>query len=148
MKSLVLSLAILTFVPFQVVGAQETPLAGPGSRIRVTAPECQLRKQTAILISLESEIFSATVDDEDVECPVGALTRLEVSQGERKWWKASLLGLGVGAGVGLVAGVVAAGSSDDEMAVFGGLIIAGFSTGVGFVIGTVIGVIRKGDDWK
>lgn len=131
----------------QPVGAQDTPVAKPGSRIRVTAPECQLQEKTAILISLESGRFSATVDNEDVECPVGTLTRLEVSQGERKWWKASLLGLGAGAVVGVVAGSTVYDSKEGS-AVAEAAAIAALSAGVGFLAGTIIGVIRGTDDWE
>jgi len=113
----------------------------------VTALECQLQEQTAILISLESQVLSATVDNEDVECPIGALTRLEVSQGERKWWKASLLGLGVGTVVGVVLGSTVYESNEGSAAAEAAA-IAALSAGVGFLAGTIIGVIRGKDNWK
>ncbi len=78
------------------IQAQATPQIQPGYRIRVTASECDLRKTEGTLVSLEKGLFTATVGRSKIECPVEALTRLEVSVGERKPWKATLIGLGIG----------------------------------------------------
>jgi hypothetical protein len=70
--------------------------------VRVSAPECDLSEQIANLISIEDGLFEATVRDDDIACPVRALTRLEVSVGERSPWKLTWIGFGIGLGIGVV----------------------------------------------
>ena len=134
----------------RAIKAQEVPLIRPGDRVRVTAPECQLREQMATLLSLEKDFFSATVGDTDIQCPVEALTQLERSVGERKWWKASLLGLGVGVGVGAIGVLVI--TSDpppyDDMYGMVAFIWAIASTTAALLVGTGIGIVRGRDHWK
>lgn len=125
-------------------------MARPGDRVRVTAPECELRKQTGVLRSLENYLFSATLGDKDVQCPFEALTRLEVSVGERKWWKTSVIGLGIGLGVGAV-GVIAITSDPKPGTDMYGLAAALWavaSTSAGLLVGTGIGIIRGRDHWE
>jgi len=130
--------------------AQGIPGISPGDRVRVTAPECDLKKKKGTFISFDDDLFSATLDDQDIGCPVGALTRLDVSVGERKWWKASMIGLGVGAGVGAITAVVfvSQASEYDDMTAVAAIVFGMLSVGAGLVTGTIIGVIRGTDNWK
>jgi hypothetical protein len=54
MRLLCLSIAVPHFIPFDSLSAQELPPIGPGSRVRVTAPDCLLAKQAATLQSVLS----------------------------------------------------------------------------------------------
>ena len=69
------------------IAAQE-PLAS-GSRVRVTAPECELRGQAATLQALRAD----TLVLKNTECPLASVTRLDVSGGQKSH---ALLGAGIG----------------------------------------------------
>jgi hypothetical protein len=146
-----LAMAVL---PLQTsaIKAQEVPLIRPGDRVRVTAPECELEKAEGTLLSIGNDRFSATVGKKDIQCPVQALTQLEVSLGERKWWKATLVGLGIGIGVGAIGVAVI---WEDELRKdswtpnYAPAIMwtMGWIT-VGAVTGSEIGRRRGRDQWK
>ena len=104
--------------------------------MRVTAPDCHLRSQKGTLISIENDLFSATLGDENIECPVEALTRLDVLVGERKWWKAGLVGAGIVAVTGTVVAIsVGTPEGDNSLAV---LISTSVLTPVGFLVGSLV----------
>jgi hypothetical protein len=138
-----IALAALSFQSAETK-AQETPQVKPGDRVRVTAPECQLKRQKGTLISLDQNLFSATVGNEDIECPVEALTEVQVSVGKRKWWKASLGGMGVGVGMMFVMGAY---SEPGEFGDKNSLIAVSLAP-IGLVTGTVVGLIRGKDSWE
>jgi hypothetical protein len=77
-----------------------------GGRIRVTAPECELRKAEGTLTSPEDGLLSAASENRDIECPTEAVTRLDVFSGKRGWGWTTLKGIGIGFGVGLIMGVI------------------------------------------
>ncbi|NNM06556.1 MAG: hypothetical protein HKO65_15795 [Gemmatimonadetes bacterium] len=121
----------------------------PGDRVRVTAPDCQLEKQPATFVSLQGDLLSATIEETEIQCPVEALTRLEVSLGDREWHKASLRGMKYGALLGLVVGGVIVASADldnDSPAVDAFLAVAGLSA-TGFLVGTGVGAMREREEW-
>ena len=124
--------------------AQVTSVVAPGDRIRVTAPECLWVKQEATFVSFGENRFSAVVDDKDVSCPASALAALEVAQGERRWWKASLAGMGIG---GVAVTLVGAGMEPDyaSAAPLAGVILG---MPAGFLVGTVVGWARGSVDWQ
>ena len=131
--------------------AQETFGVKPGDRVRVTAPECQLRKQTATLLSLENDLFFATVGEKEMECPVEALTQLEVWKGEEHWWKWIFVGTGVGAGVGAVFALAMGSQCDfdllDTCGVAPTLFVMAFST-AGLVSGLAVGLTSREKSWR
>jgi len=152
MKKALSILLLLSSISAPSAKAQEVI---PGDRIRVTASECDLRKTIGTLISVEEGVFSATVGDSKIECPVGALTRLEVSVGERKPWKATLVGLGIGIVVGTigVATILPEGegfweSLEFSNALGSATLWAMASITVGTVTGNEIGRKRGTDHWK
>jgi hypothetical protein len=131
--------------------AQETVGVKPGDRVMVTAPECQLRKQTATLLSLEKDLFSATVGDTDIQCPVEAVTQLEVWKGEEHWWKWVFIGTGVGAGVGAVFGLAWGSQCEFDFLDTcgpGPTLFAMASTLTGLLSGLAIGLTSREKSWK
>ena len=145
---------LLALIPFFLVlpswaGAQGPVQIFEGDRVRVTAPECQLQKQTATFLSVENGILSATVGENEIQCPAGSLTRLEVSLGDREWYKDSVRGMRYGALLGLVAGVtiLARADLDDELSSVDALLAAAGLSATGFLVGTGIGALRDPEDW-
>jgi hypothetical protein len=101
-------------------------------------------------MSFDQEFLKANLDGKSVECPTTGLQRLDVLVGERKWWKASLIGLGIGLGVGGI-GVVAITSDsapEDDMAGLAAALWAVTATSAGLVTGTIVGLIRGSKDWR
>jgi len=145
----VLGLITLSLVLPNWAGAQERIQIFGGDRVRLTAPDCQLRKQAATFVSLENDLLSATVGGREIRCPFEALTRLEVSLGEREWYKDSVRGMKYGFLLGLVVGVVTLSNAEldeDFTAVDAILAVAGLSA-TGFLVGTGIGAMRDPEDW-
>lgn len=143
-------LAMLLIIFPAIAKGQGGPIPGPGDRIRVTAPDCQLRQQKGVLTSVDRDLFIGTIRGEEIQCPSEALTRLDVSVGERRWWKGSLIGLGVGLGVGGI-GVIAITSDPapgDDMYGLAAALWAIATTSTGLVLGTVVGLIRGSDTWR
>jgi hypothetical protein len=117
--------------------------------VRLTAPDCQLQKQPATLVSFEDDILSASVGDTEIQCPFGALTKLEVSLGERVWQKDAVKGMKYGALLGLAAGVAIIASADRENESAAGdaaLAVAGLGA-TGFLVGAGISAIRGREEW-
>jgi len=142
------ALLLLSSILAPPAQAQDILGISPGDRVRVTAPECDLKNEKGTFISFDADLFSATLDERDIECPVEALTRLEVSVGERKWWKWGLGGFGVGAGAGAATGMVVCAGEDDELCWALSLVLTGITASVGFVSGSVVGLIRGKDKWE
>lgn len=143
-------LVVVLLTPVPSAG-QEFVQVFVGDRVRVTAPECQLEEQTGTLdsFSIEDDLLTVSSEDREIQCPVTALTRFEVSLGEREWWTDSLKGLRYGALAGLAAGVaIFAGDKPEEDAPTAEafLAVAGLS-GAGFLMGTLIGAVRDPEDW-
>ncbi len=123
--------------------AQGTAQIKPGDRVRVTAPECQLQKQKAALVSVENGILTAISGDETFECPVEALTRLDVLVGERGGRKLAWIGALVGAVGGAIMSPACeenAGSCLLALPVAGGA--------VGFLVGSAVGLIIGEEIWE
>ena len=130
-------------------GAQGRVQIFEGDRVRVTAPECQFQKQTATFVSVENDLFSATVGENEIQCPFDDLTRLEVSLGDRKWYEDSVRGMKFGAILGVAAGVaiVATADLEDDLPVVEALLGVVGMGAAGFLIGTGVGAVRDPEDW-
>ena len=74
------------------MAAQESLPVEPGVRVRVTAPECELRGQAATFRALRADTLVLGT----TECPLASVTRLEVSRQKSM----AVLGVLVGAGAG------------------------------------------------
>ena len=89
--------------PISSVAIAQTKLPEPGSRVRVTAPDHDLRQATGRVLRLTGD--SITIDRDgarpDVTLAVNSMSRLEVSTGKRHG-----LGFVQGAGAGLVIGAL------------------------------------------
>jgi hypothetical protein len=135
-------ICIFVGTPTEMV-AQE-PLAS-GSRVRVTAPECELRGQAATFRALRAD----TLVLDTTECPLASVTRLDVSRGQKSHTV-------IGAGIGLAAGalgavifceVVEKGSCelfDDDIRLEAAL-ITGAIVGA---LGGFVGYLIKSDRWE
>ena len=144
---------LFTLISPPLTQAQERVRVSPGDRVRVTALGCQLRKQTATLLSLDNDLFSATVGEKEMACPVEALTQLEVWKGEEHWWKWVLVGAGVGAGVGMGA-VLLSDPCETELSIFIGecvparSAVVAITTSVGILAGLAVGLTAREKSWK
>jgi hypothetical protein len=121
----------------------------PGDRVRLTAPDCQLEQQPATFVAFEDDIVSATAGERTIQCPFGALTKLEVSLGDRIWHRDAVRGMKYGALFGLAGGVAimaSAGREDDSAAVDAMLVVAGAGA-VGFLVGAGISAMKEGEEW-
>ena len=130
--------------------AAQGPLAS-GSRVRVTAPECELRGQEATFRALRAD----TLVLETTECPLASVTRLDVSGGQKSH---ALLGAGIGFAAGALVGLVhcsrdAGGFSDvgmcdladDDLTLWVAFVIGAMGGLWGGFVGTLIkGIIYKG----
>ena len=120
-----------------------------GDRVRLTAPDCQLEKQPATFVAFEDNILSATAGERTIQCPFGALTKLEVSLGDRIWHRDAVRGMKYGALFGLAGGVAimaSAGREDDSAAVEAMLVAAGAGA-VGFLVGAGLSSMREEEEW-
>ena len=74
------------------IAAQEPSLFQPGVRVRVTAPACGLRERATGFRALRADALVL----ETTECPLAAVTRLDVSRGRKSHAK-------LGAAIGFAA---------------------------------------------
>lgn len=150
MRYLLALLVSVLLVPTPSMG-QEFVQVFVGDRVRITAPECQMEKQTGTLVSfsLEDNLLSATSGEREIQCPVTSLTQFEVSLGEREWWEDSVKGLRYGALAGLAGAVaiLAADEPEDAAPTSEAVLALAGASGAGFLIGTLIGAVRDGEDW-
>ena len=94
----------IPFVLICIFGGASTEIAAQeslasGSRVRVTAPECELRGQAATFRALRAD----TLVLETTQCPLASVTRLDVSGGQKSH---TLLGAGIGFAAGALGAVV------------------------------------------
>ena len=126
------------------IGAQEPFVFEPGVRLRVTAPDCELRGQATGFQALRAD----TLVLEITACPLASVTRLDVSRGQKSHAVVgSLVGAGAGALVGLamcantdVCGIL----SDNDIK---GEVVA-TSVVVGGLLGLLVGYLIKTDRWE
>ena len=140
---------ICIFVGTPTEMAAQEPLAS-GSRVRVTAPECELRGQAATFRALRADTLVLGT----AECPLASVTRLDVSGGQKSH---ALLGAGIGFAAGALVGLVhcsgdAGGFSDagtcdladDDLTLW----VAFVSGAIGGLAGGIVGKWIKTDRWE
>ena len=136
------------------IQAQEAMPIKPGDRVRVTAPEYSRDLRpigTVISFDADSLVVKVVGYRDPIAVPLAVLTQLEVFRAKRQIGKNALKGLGYGAAVGGLTGLIA-GAEDDfvgplYVAVFG----AGFLGSIGLVLGALgalTGVIQSDYDWE
>ena len=132
------------------MAAQES--LASGSRVRVTAPECELRGQEATFRALRAD----TLILETTECPLASVTHLDVSRGQKSHAR---LGTVIGFLTGALSGAVIGFSLGDDRPLFGeepfpfsaenkaaiGFLLGG---GGGAIIGWQIGKAVHGEQWE
>jgi hypothetical protein len=121
----------------------------PGDRVRLTAPDCQLEKQPATFVAFEDNLISATAGERTIQCPLGALTKLEVSLGDRIWQRDAVRGMKYGALFGLAGGVavMASAGREEDSAVVDAMLVTAGAGALGFLIGAGISAMREGEEW-
>ena len=135
-------ICIFVGAPTEMV-AQE-PLAS-GSRVRVTAPECELRGQAATFRALRAD----TLVLRTTECPLASVTSLDVSRGQTSYAKRGAI---LGFLSGIVGGIAYCTALDrsrckvfDTDYTFLGAFIGG---GMGSALGGFVGYFIKTDRWE
>ena len=133
--------------------AQGTPPLTPGAEVRVQSPSASGRyvvdghsAQTLMLRDRTGDI---------VHVPLGSVTELDVSRGRRTAGSRALRGAGfgllAGAGTGAVIGFASGDDpagfmsfSAEEKALMAGVLLGG----AGAVLGTVVGLLSRGEQWE
>ena len=110
MRGFTFIIAVSFLVPLTSLSAQQPPIE-PGSRVRVTAPDCGVSRQATTVEALRGDTLvlagDPTRNSNPINCPLTSVTRLDVSQGRKSHFAASA-GIGVvigaaGGGIGLAA---------------------------------------------
>lgn len=143
-------------VPAEAVAQQ--PQVGPGTRVRVTAPELDGSRLVGTVKELGDGRLMLEVEDQaaSVELPLASISKLEVSLGmssrQSRMWK--------GAGIGFLCGglvtvmvFLATYDTDDNIFQGAGKLYAGAGAGAVValpcaVLGGVIGAATAGERWK
>ena len=143
--------AVSLLVPFASISAQVPTQFEPGQRVRVTAPDCGVRRQTTTVEVLRGDSFALPRDTNRSSnpinhCPLASVTRLEVSRG-RKSHSLEGLGLGwlVGAGVGAAVSDCDPSSSTQDICE---AVPIAVGASVGLFIGTIFGALIKTERWE
>lgn len=122
----------------------------PGQRIRVTAPEIPLARETGLLVSLDAATLAFDGATQRWSVPRHLVTRLEASQGRKGHL---LTGLLVGAGVGIVAGFIAIEGGSSSMCSGSGdyarncWFVMGGATALGALLGGGTGALIRTERW-
>lgn len=121
-----------------------------GSRVKVTAPECELGGQEATFRPLRAD----TLFLETTQCPLASVTRLEVSGGQKSH---ALLGAGIGFAAGALGTVIYCSGNRNEFSDEGKcevlgrdftLLATGLVGAAGGIVGVIIGYGIKTDRWE
>lgn len=128
------------------------PLLQPGVRVRVsTAPASSPNWIVGTLIAVTNDRLAIRAQPDsgrEIEIARTAVTRLEVSHGQRsRWLKGLGLGFLVGTGAGAVLGEVAIGEGDLAPG-HRALIGAALGAPLGALTGVVIGALSKSERWQ
>ena len=89
--------------------AQEPERLEPGMRVRVNAPEQASKRIVGTLTAVDASVLTIQTSNDEVVVRRDAIQTLELS--ERRGWKRR--GALIGAGLGLVAAVIAAAAEDE-----------------------------------
>jgi hypothetical protein len=143
---IVLAVFVCACIP-HLAAAQEL---SSGQRIRVTAPEVPLVRQPGQLLSFDRQALTLAADSQRWVVPRHLITELEASRGRKGH---AVTGLLVGAGVGVVAGLIAIEGGSSNMCTGSGsyakncwAVMAG-SVGIGALVGGVTGAFIRTERW-
>jgi hypothetical protein len=127
----------------------------PGTRARVTAPDCGLRRQATTVETVHGDtlVFASAPSRNSIpiNCPMASVARLEVSTGRRpQTVRVAGIGLLAGAAVGVPMGFAYA--NDDGCAGLSKWACAPLGAGIlgasGALIGALVGSQIQSDHWK
>jgi hypothetical protein len=149
------SLVLLAAAPLAGV-AQVAPSVVLGATVRAKPIGAGARWVQGNLVALTPDSVSIRVprNGDTVSLFTGALAEFQVSQGRRaRTGKGALLGLGIGAGTGLLLGIAASAESctgfcEIEVGPEDVLAVAAILGGVGAGIGALIGAASHGERWQ
>ena len=140
-KRLVVVAGMLAISPAWLSAQTDLPPVPPGTRVRlstIAAPEFVL---TGTVDSWDGRSLGLSRPEEPtLDIPLPNLAKLQISRGEKGNWG---LGGAIGAGVGLLAGVIVAsvgGPENDEWHLGDAGIVVG-STAAGWALGAITGAI-------
>lgn len=154
MRGVFAVLAASVLSPFVSLSAQQPAGIVPGTLVRVTAPGClRITQQEARFEALRGDTLVVVIDSV-AHCPLTYVTRLDVHRGRgvsgTRLAAMSLGGLALGAGIGWGIGKVIDASESE-----GGLHLhlapgygAAIGASIGFVAGSVAGLLIKTDRWE
>ncbi|HEX7336815.1 MAG TPA: hypothetical protein VF252_06360 [Gemmatimonadales bacterium] len=146
------TIQLLTATPLAAFQAQ----LNPGARIRVTSDSGSPRARIGTLVSMDSNAlhFRSAKDSSLISVPTGSLVRLEQSMGRKSnAGRGAFIGALVGAGTGLLLGLLASAAEDDRDSfydvgpedVFAATAVLG-AAGAG--VGALIGAMSHRDRWE
>jgi hypothetical protein len=141
-------LALFVLAPLSDALAQAPPLE-PGQRVRVTAPDLGVNRQSAVLETLRGDML-VVVEDSTIRIPVASVTRIDVHRGRHGHpWRGAGIGFLAGAATGAVAGAILCqdGCIEWDTGAVVALGAAVFSAS-GAVVGGVVGAFIKTDKWE
>ena len=149
------SLVLLAAAPLAGV-AQVGPSVVLGATVRAKPTGSGARWVQGNLVALTSDSVSIRVpqNGDTVSLFTGALADLQVSQGTRaRTGKGALLGLGIGAGTGLLLGIAASAESctgfcEIDVGPEDVVAVAAILGGLGAGIGALIGAASHGERWQ
>ena len=127
----------------------------PGTRARVTAPDCGLRRQATTVETVHGDtlVFASAPSRNSIpiNCPMASVAQLEVSTGRRpQTLRVAGIGLLAGAAVGVPMGFAYA--NDDGCAGLAKWACAPLGAGIlgasGALIGALVGSQIQSDHWK
>jgi hypothetical protein len=180
-KSLVCVSVLATLVAAGLVVATSSPLAAqerrlhrpnedrapvePGARVRVTAPDLGINKDTGVLEGVVGETLVVSFElpptrteaatlGQPLRIGLASVTNFEVHRGRKsRVGRSALIGTAVGVGGGALLGAAAFYGScffegSDPCPVGGALMGAGLLVLPGLLVGTVVGVLTKTDRWE
>ena len=145
--SLALALAV---APLDGVIAQDTPMVGVGTRVRVTAPELGFDNYDGTVAAVGRDTLTVGT----VQVTLASVTRLDVHLGRKgNWGRGAKIGTLVGLPTGLALGVVfqqvCSHSSDIGQTCWGLVPLGTVAVGLaGYLVGGTIGALKKTDRWS
>jgi hypothetical protein len=149
MKRMPMCLCLAAAVLGEKPAAGQAPdPVGEGSRIRVTAASLHLQRREATVERLYADtVFVRVAGDSLVAIPRAALTRVEVPVGRapRAIGRGALIGAGLGALVGGIAGVTC---TDPECPPHLVEMASASGAGMGALLGAAVGALQQPRAWN
>jgi len=152
-RALLVAAVVAGSFAFATVAVGQTTLPGPGSRVRVTAPDYDMRQATGRVLRRTED--SITIDRDgarpDVTLPFDRLSRLDVSTGKlpsHGFFRGAALGLVVGLFAGAAYGGLQYLSCSGELCGIWILVGGAVGAGAGLIVGAIVGVPHPPDRWE